>query len=129
VYLGVASLVSAPGFVLWEVPRGTSVDGLADFLGAVLAFFMALFLYGGAGCVPGLAVWLSILARLPSDLSSRNRRLIAVVSAPMVGSFWLVLFLVENAPGLAIVFGLLWPIGAGFVVRLRAPLVAAPVTD
>ena len=125
IYLLFASVVSSSVAVLFDpTVRGDMPDALAGI------GFIALYLFfiGGAGCLPGLAVWLVILNRLPSTWSRTKRRAGAVASAPLVGLFWFVTWLVIGEPLGAVVFGLLWPLGAGLVVRLREPFAAGAVT-
>jgi hypothetical protein len=67
----------------WEVGR-SNLDAEEFFAGSG-AFFMGLFLYGGAGCIPGLAIWFVILGRLPREWSHGKQRVLTVATAPLVG--------------------------------------------
>jgi hypothetical protein len=116
VYLAVASLVSAPVFALME-PFASPWS--AYYFRQQLGIALALFFYGGLGCLPGLAVWLVILARIPPRWSRLKQRVVATATAPVIGAVWLSVFLAGDGYLLAFVFGLFWPLGSGLVVRLR----------
>ena len=80
---------------------------------------LALFAGGGVYRLPGAAIWLVILSRLSPDVPIRRRKVIAILTAPLlVGLVWIVL-LWSLIPVLAAWFGVLLPARAGIVVRLR----------
>jgi hypothetical protein len=109
-YLLIASIVSA---VLFMVPDPAFEAGDVVFL------TLALFAGGGLYCLPGTAIWLVILSRLSPDVPIRRRKVIAILTAPLlVGLVWIVL-LWSLIPVLAGWFGVILPAGAGLVVRLR----------
>ena len=118
-YLLIASLVSAVLFVFLDP---------AFEAGDVVWVTLALFAGGGLYCLPGAAIWLVILSRLSPDVSIRRRKVIAILTAPLlVGLVWIVL-LWSLIPVLAGWFGVVLPAGAGLVVRLRERS-RAPVLD
>ena len=95
--------------------------------GDVVWVTLALFAGGGLDCLPGAAIWLVILSRLSPDVPILRRKVIAILTAPLlVGLVWIVL-LWSLIPVLAGWFGVL-PAGAGIVVRLRERS-RAPVLD
>jgi hypothetical protein len=109
-YLLIASIVSA---VLLVVPEPAFEAGDVVFL------TLALFAGGGLYCLPGAAIWLVILSRQSPDVPIRRRKVIAILTAPLlVGLVWIVL-LWSLIPVLAGWFGVILPAGAGIVVRLR----------
>jgi hypothetical protein len=82
VYLLIASIVSA---VLFVVPDPAFEAGDVVFL------TLALFAGGGLYCLPGTAIWLVILSRLSPDVPIRCRKVIAILTAPLlVGLVWIV---------------------------------------
>ena len=109
-YLLIASLVSAVLFVFLDP---------AFEAGDVVLVTLALFAGGGLYCLPGAAIWLVILSRLSPDVPIRRRKVIAILTAPLlIGLVWIVL-LWSLIPVLAGWFGVILPAGAGIVVRLR----------
>jgi hypothetical protein len=87
--------------------------------GDVVFLTLALFAGGGLYCLPGTAIWLVILSRLSTDVPIRCRKVIAILTAPLlVGLVWIVV-LWSLIPVLAAWFGVILPAGAGFIVRLR----------
>ena len=113
IYLAVASLISAAGLMGWDRSLAYGPT-LAEFA----AFSAIMFVVGGIGCLPGLAVWLIVLHRI-RDAPARSRRTVAVMTAPLVGVIWLVAFTSSGSYLAGLLFGLFWPLGAGFVVRFR----------
>src|SRR5918996_1140090 len=118
VYLLVASLGAGIYGAFTDSPSGI---GIIRFLGLTAVNTGFFFVVGGLGCLPGLAVWLVVLAHLPLTWPSLMRRIVSVATAPLVGAIWLVTFIASEWYPLALIFGLLLPLGAGFVVRLRLP--------
>ena len=105
-------------------------EGGLSYTNAVLGVLWLtafMFVVGGLGCLPGLAIWLTILERIPPERTPFRHRRRAVATAPIIGAFWLVVFATRgfgSSPTsedylYAFVFGVFWPVGAGFVVRLR----------
>lgn len=113
IYLAVTSIC------LGVLERVVPTD--AARLGA-LAFFFA----GGAGGIPGTAVWLVVVSLLPPEWSVGRRRGIALATSPLIQVFWLTVFVSWDACSLAAIFGLLLPAGSAFVVRLRERRVSSP---
>jgi hypothetical protein len=111
IYLAIASLVSGAVFAISDEP-----DRLVQ---TILGNFLLLFLSGGSLCLPGLGIWLLILASLLPRSPRARQRPLAVATAPLIGAFWLIFFLSGDLYLHALVFGVLWPLGAGFVVLLR----------
>jgi len=82
-YLLIASIVSA---VLFVVPEP------AFEVSDVVSLTLTLFAGGGPYCLPGAAIWLVILSRLSPDVPIRRRKVIAILTAPLlVGLVWIVL--------------------------------------
>ncbi len=117
-YLAGASFLSASVLMGWETLEGVGGGGLDDAIRGTVGFGVVMFLFGGLGCIPGLAVWLVILHWIRAR-DAGTRRMIAIVTAPLVGILWLIYFAAFDAYAFAFVFGLFWPLGAGLVVRFR----------
>jgi hypothetical protein len=78
---------------------------------------------GGAFCAPGAAVWLLAISRYPPSWSPQRRRMVAVATTPVIGAYWILLFGFGDADlrswWFALLFGIVLPLGSGFVVRWR----------
>ena len=78
---------------------------------------------GGACCVPGAVFWLFAVGRYPTTWSRRRRRVVALATTPIVGIFWILALCVLWVPTESwpdpLIFGILLPLGSGFVVRFR----------
>lgn len=115
-YFLVASFVSTTVFVLADPTLAR------ERAGAVLVFTARTFLDGGLLALPGAVIWLWILSLLSPDLPARRRRLIAAVTAPpLIGVVWISEMLWSGSPSwvLALIYGVLFPAGAAWVVRDR----------
>ena len=84
-----------------------------------VALSTVVFVGGGLYSLPGATIWILILSFLSPRASVRSRRTIAIVTAPLlIGIIWIFLFW-DLSPVLALIYGVLFPAGSGFVVRLR----------
>jgi len=110
VYLLVVSTVTV---VLFSVSGGgISAD---EVLGGIFMFFLYYALFS----LPGIAVWLIGLGFVPPEWSSRRRRIVAVVSGSMIGVPIQLVMAMLDAWLVLLIWGLLVPMGAGYVVVLR----------
>jgi hypothetical protein len=117
VYLLVASFV----LPLYSIVTDGGADGL-DYVGLGTLYT----LYGGVYGLPGTAAWLMILAYLPPEWSTFRRRALALALSPLIQVFWLAFFVSIGYRLAALVFGLLLPAGAAFVLRLRERRASSP---
>lgn len=117
-YLLAVSLVSGIAAAQTDESAGGGVVGRVQALAEYTSLY---FFYGGLYCLPGLAAWLVILARLPLAWSGLMRRLVAIATAPLVGVILLLMFIPRELDVVALIYGFLLPLGSGFVVRLRRP--------
>ena len=116
VYLAFASFISAVGYGLLDPPR--------DFFGVlfdveILWWAYTFFIIGALAGVPGTILWLMALASLPPELPAKQRRILAIATSLLIQIVLLGVFLSQQAFALAVIFGILFPASAAFVVRLR----------
>lgn len=98
-------------------------------LGAVLSFFYGfeavmpiasmMWMVGGFFAIPGMLVWLSLVSLLPTTWHPLVRRGLAVATGPVIEVILLYGFLAASMYELALLFGIVLPACAGFVIRLR----------
>ena len=102
--------------------------GIFSVPGLVYVWF-TVFLAGGLFCLPGMCVWLVVIARLPLDSTTVVRRTIAVGSGVIIGVPWQIAF-ARISWGAVAIWGVLLPMGSGLVVRFRgwSDAVAQPAT-
>jgi hypothetical protein len=118
-YLAVASFVSAIGYGLLQS---------ADLRSGEALFWTSLFfIVGGLLGIPGAVLWLSIVASLPTEWSSGRRRAFALATSPLIQFILLIASMADpNAAAFSLIFGILFPAGAAFVVRLRERMPSSP---
>ena len=112
---------SAAASVVLSIGYGLAIEGAA--VGT-----LDLFIWGALFCLPGWSVWLIGIGSMPPEWSDLRRRAIAVPTGAMLAVLWQILLLGLGAWSKLAIWGVLLPMGSGFVVALRERVPAQAAT-